>query len=139
MSLRALAYISTAHPDLTLSQLDDLVASAARFNLQAGVTGLLLHDGTRFLQFIEGPEDGLSVAYSRIVAAHSHRDVLLLGRETTSGRFFPYWSMALLPAEPSELSRLAQADWNHFALRQGAMFELTRVVIPHLPDRTGPL
>ncbi|MGM3151424.1 BLUF domain-containing protein, partial [Escherichia coli] len=59
MPLRAIAYVSQASPDLSPERLDALVEDAARFNKLAGVTGVLLHDGGRFLQYIEGPPDGI--------------------------------------------------------------------------------
>lgn len=72
MPIRAVAYVSEA-PDTDLRKVDQIVADAAAFNLQAGVTGVLLFDGTRFLQYIEGPEDGLGVALQRCMGRHPTR------------------------------------------------------------------
>ena len=44
-----------------MDPVDDLARAAARFNFEAGVTGVLLYDGHRFLQYIEGPEDSINV------------------------------------------------------------------------------
>ncbi|WP_232015531.1 BLUF domain-containing protein [Stenotrophomonas maltophilia] len=72
-----------------MDHVDDLTRAAARFNLEAGVTGVLLYDGHRFLQYIEGPEDSINVVYGRILGARSHCELLELGRGRVSGRFFP--------------------------------------------------
>ena len=69
MPLRAIAYVSRALPDLSARRLQALVDDAARFNKMAGVTGVLLHDGGRFLQYLEGPPDGIGSVYERILQA----------------------------------------------------------------------
>jgi hypothetical protein len=51
------AYISEA-PDLDPGKVDKMVSDAAAFSLQTSVTGVLLLNGKRFLQYIEGSEDG---------------------------------------------------------------------------------
>lgn len=89
MPLRAVAYASEATSGLSMDHVDDLARAAARFNFEAGVTGVLLYDGLRFLQYIEGPEDSINVVYSRILSARSHCEVIELGRGRVSGRFFP--------------------------------------------------
>ncbi len=72
MTLHALVYFSQAVPGLTIDQIDDLTRDAAAHNQIAGVTGILFTDGNRFLQYIEGPEDGLNLTYSRILNSRSH-------------------------------------------------------------------
>lgn len=93
MPLRAIAYVSKVLPDLSAERLHVLVEDAARFNKLAGVTGVLLHDGDRFLQYIEGPPDGIDSVYERILQAGSHIDIVELARGRLGQRQFPYWSM----------------------------------------------
>ena len=93
MPLRAIAYVSQALPDLSADRLKALVDDAARFNKLAGVTGVLLHDGGRFLQYIEGPPDGIDSVYERILQAGSHVDIVELARSRLGQRQFPYWAM----------------------------------------------
>ena len=50
MSLHAIAYVSQARPELAPQELDALLADATAFNRMAGVTGVLMFDGERFLQ-----------------------------------------------------------------------------------------
>lgn len=139
MPIRAIAYASEAVSDLPEDRLVALVEDAARFNRDAGLTGILLFDGGRFLQYVEGPEDALNIAYGRILAASSHREIVELARGRVGRRMFPYWSMRLLPAGSRELSQAAYADWRGFVRRAGyegspwaAMDHLTAIVIPHL-------
>ncbi|WP_295547387.1 BLUF domain-containing protein [uncultured Stenotrophomonas sp.] len=69
MNLRAIVYASEAIPGLSNGRIHDLAQSACRFNLQAGVTGVLLYDGRRFFHYLEGPEDGMAIVYARVLAA----------------------------------------------------------------------
>lgn len=132
MSLCAIAYVSEASPGLSIDHVDDLSRDAFVFNRQAGVTGILLYDGARFMQYIEGPEDSIHIVYSRIVRATSHHEMVLLARGDVISRRFPYWSMRLLPAEPSEVRDISMGDWTVFS-RRGAVNRLNEVVAPHLP------
>ncbi len=114
-----------------MDHVDDLARAAAGFNFEAGVTGVLLYDGLRFLQYIEGREDSINVVYSRILSARSHRELIELGRGRVSGRFFPYWSMRLLWVEASEIRSVARGNWDGLS-RGGALRQLSLVVAPHL-------
>ncbi|WP_080392995.1 BLUF domain-containing protein [Stenotrophomonas beteli] len=131
MPLRAVAYASEAIPGLSMDHVDDLTRAAARFNFEAGVTGVLLYDGNRFLQYIEGPEDSINVVYSRILGSRSHCELLELGRGRVCGRFFPYWSMRLLWTDPADIRIVAGGNWNGLS-RAGALRQLSQVVAPHL-------
>ncbi|MBA0389718.1 BLUF domain-containing protein [Stenotrophomonas maltophilia] len=131
MPLRAIAYASEAIPGLSMDHVDDLAWAAAGFNFESGVTGVLLYDGLRFLQYIEGREDSINVVYSRILSARSHRELIELGRGRVSGRFFPDWSMRLLWVEASEIRSVARGNWDGLS-RGGALRQLSLVVAPHL-------
>ncbi|ARQ89752.1 MULTISPECIES: BLUF domain-containing protein [Stenotrophomonas] len=115
MPLRAIAYVSRALPELSVDRLQALVEDAARFNKLAGVTGVLLHDGDRFLQYIEGPPDGIDSVYERILQAGSHIDIIELARGRLGQRQFPYWSMRALPVDATLLRQLSSSDWSGFS------------------------
>ncbi|KRG50841.1 BLUF domain-containing protein [Stenotrophomonas maltophilia] len=139
MPLRSIVYASEARAGLTIDDVDDLARAAARFNIQAGVTGVLLHDGTRFMQYVEGPDDGIAVVYSRILTASSHREIVELGRGQSSIRRLPYWAMRLCPIESDELRRLLRLDWTGLRCHKAsegqpttAMFQLFSAVVPEI-------
>lgn len=94
-----------------MERIGALAHEAERFNLEADVTGVLLFDGSRFMQYIEGPEDGLWKVYSRILEATSHCEMMELGQGQISGRRFPYWSMRLVPATEADLRFVCRGDW----------------------------
>ncbi|MCX2893016.1 BLUF domain-containing protein [Stenotrophomonas lactitubi] len=146
MPIRAVVYTSEAAVDIAASRLGqtggrlcEIVDDAARFNRDAGVTGVLLFDGGRFLQYMEGPDDGLQVAYSRVLGASSHSGLIELQRGRVGQRRLPFWPMRWLPVEPTKLRRVASADWTGFAQREGGgastsatgMELLSALVQPH--------
>ena len=116
MPIRAVVYASEAVEGLSIGQLEVLVADAARFNKVAGVTGVLLYDGARFVQYFEGPEDGVASVYERILQSTSHTGIVELARGRVSSRQFPYWSMHQLPADQLLVGKLARADWSRFKI-----------------------
>lgn len=124
MPIKAVVYVSEAGPaiaghryGLGSSKLDELIYDAVRFNRDAGVSGVLLYDGARFLQYFEGPEDGVAVAYSRIMAATSHSGLIELQRASIGARRVSFWPMRWLPAEKGEFGSIAHADWTSFNCR----------------------
>lgn len=114
MPLRAVGYMSQARQPWNREDLDALVQRAAAFNLEVGVTGVLLFDGVSFLQYIEGPEEGVRLAYKRILSSAFHSEIVELGRGIVGSRLLPYWSMHWLLADPSQLLSVARADWTGF-------------------------
>lgn len=143
MPIQAISYTSRASPGLGPDAIDELARSAAVFNAQAGVTGLLLFDGSRFLQYLEGPRDGMAVVFAKVQNSRSHLELVELGRGFPGRRFFPYWSMQLLPAEPTDLYDVAGADWSRLVLRrtreegepESGVERLARLTVPHWVDR----
>ncbi|WP_367345991.1 BLUF domain-containing protein [Stenotrophomonas bentonitica] len=139
MPLRAIGYVSQATQPWNRATVDDMVERAAAFNRLAGVTGVLFFDGARYLQYVEGPEDGVEVVYGRIQSSPLHSDLMELARGTIGRRLMPYWSMRWLLADPSHMRTLVKADWTGFirlAERktnpQTAMEHVHRYVEPYL-------
>ena len=119
MSLHAIAYASEARADLRTTDLDRVLADATAFNRVAGVTGVLMFDGSRFLQYLEGPEDGIDSVYQRIVNARSHGQLKVLCRAPVAQRAFPRWSMGTRRIEAELLAQIVDAAWPGFLLGSG--------------------
>lgn len=137
MPLRAVAYVSEVSTRME-GRLDEVVEEAARFNRLAGVTGVLLHDGERFLQYLEGPPDGLDLAYDRILQAKSHGNVTELARGMVASRLFPYWAMRWLPVSAECVRLLSRGNWTGFSRRLSAP-QNERTPIELLDDIVQPL
>jgi hypothetical protein len=89
-----LVYISTARQQPTPEELDQILAVSRRNNERAGVTGLLLAGGRRFLQALEGPETAVLATYARISADPRHFAVVQLSCRQLDERQFGTWAMA---------------------------------------------
>lgn len=114
MPFRAIAYVSEASRSLTEERLQQLVAEAVQFNASVDVTGTLLFDGARFLQYLEGPADGVNAAYTRILAASSHGGIVELNRGRVGRRQFPHWRMRSVRVDELALGKIAISDWTGF-------------------------
>jgi hypothetical protein len=110
--LHALVYVSTATNLLTLEQIEQLLQRAKVRNLELGITGVLLYDSGNFMQYLEGPLDGLIPVYQRIQHCSLHYGLVELLRWEIAQREFPQWSMGFrsvtaigmtLPTDDSEL------------------------------------
>lgn len=85
--------------------------SAVKHNRLAGVSGVLLHDGRRFIQYLEGPTDGLASALGRIENATSHSEIVFLADGRVTTRLFPNWSMRAVAVNSLEITEVARANW----------------------------
>lgn len=88
-----LVYISTSR-DVTADQLENILSKSRSNNARDDVTGLLLFNGKRFLQALEGPDPMVEAAYARIKADGRHRAAVILSRKSVEARQFGSWAMA---------------------------------------------
>ena len=88
-----LTYISTGR-DVNEAQLDSILAASRRNNRRDEITGLLLFNGKRFLQALEGPQALVETAYKRIRVDPRHRAPVILGTNLVEDRQFGDWDMA---------------------------------------------
>jgi hypothetical protein len=71
-----------------------ILAVSRANNSRDDITGLLYSDGARFLQALEGPEDKVEAAFTRIKRDERHRAVVVLSRREIDSREFGEWAMA---------------------------------------------
>lgn len=91
--MHQLVYISTATKVADL-EVDHILAQSRRNNRRDQITGLLLYNGQRFLQVLEGPEALVEITYERIRTDLRHRAPVLLSAKTVDERQFGQWDMA---------------------------------------------
>ncbi|AWH27345.1 blue light sensor protein [Stenotrophomonas sp. YAU14D1_LEIMI4_1] len=146
MPLRAIAYASEAVEGFSFCDTEELIRAAASFNSRAGVTGVLLFDGVRFLQYIEGPEDGIEAVYSRILADKQHKKLMELGRGRVPRRHFPFWAMKTVVSISDEMQMLSRADWSGMRCIEGfgeipssGLLLLQGVLAPSMPPMSPSL
>jgi hypothetical protein len=96
LSLKTLTYTSRARLDLSRRDLADIHESARHLNALDGVTGLLVFDGIRFLQIIEGSEEAIDSLVDRLRRDQRHSAFEIRDERSVDARSFPDWSMELL-------------------------------------------
>lgn len=87
---RQLFYTSRSAPGVDV---DRILQQSRHNNAVDGITGLLWHDGTHFLQVIEGPEPSVAATYARIAGDPRHSELTIVSDRTVANREFGYWSM----------------------------------------------
>jgi hypothetical protein len=91
-----LCYQSRAKRRPSSDDLAELLLEARARNKQFGVTGMLVHEGDRFFQWLEGPGTALEDLWSSIKRDDRHDDIELLGEGVTPIRLFSEWDLRFL-------------------------------------------
>lgn len=87
-------YSSTTDHDWTQDELVDLLEWSRGWNLENGVTGLLLYRDCAFMQFLEGDEATVRGLFDRISVDRRHQDVDMMWSNHAERRRFGEWTMA---------------------------------------------
>ena len=96
MKLTSVTYTSLARLDLQASDLEAIHRTAREQNALDGITGLLVFNGTHFLQIIEGAEDAIEDLVERLRKDPRHNGFEIRDRRQVDARSFPGWSMELV-------------------------------------------
>ena len=89
--------MSTAIADLEEAALLQLLKQARGFNEQAGITGVLMYGGGRFLQVLEGCPAAVRCLYARIEGDPRHGRLEKLADGLLPQREFKGWHMSFAP------------------------------------------
>ena len=99
MDLKILTYTSWARAGIRPAEVDAIVASARINNPLDGITGVLIFNGTAFMQILEGSEAAIDGLTSRLSSDPRHANMLIRDSRLIETRTFPNWSMAYLRLE----------------------------------------
>lgn len=101
MHLKSLTYTSLANLDLTADDLHAIHRSAREHNAIDGITGLLVFNGTHFLQIVEGAEPAIDELLARLRRDPRHGSLEVRDERQVEARSFPDWSMELVQVSAS--------------------------------------
>lgn len=93
VAIEQLIYVSTASDSYGASVMRDIHTASMRHNIPAGISGLLLFDGIRFLQVLEGPSRAIHERYARISSDSRHFGEFVVSKKTVPTRSFGDWAM----------------------------------------------
>lgn len=119
MTLKSLTYTSLAQLDLAVADLEDIHRTARIMNGLNGITGLLIFNGTHFLQVIEGGAEAIDALVDNLRRDPRHTGFEIRDTSTIEKRSFPDWSMELVKIE-------------------AGYFEACESVADRLPDAISP-
>ena len=94
--MQIIIYISRAKQNFTSGDLADLRDLADARNRSEDITGLLLSDGTRFIQALEGDAAAVQTVMDRIAKDSRHDNISYFRPITTNCRQFIKWTTEYL-------------------------------------------
>lgn len=103
MKLKSLTYTSLARLDVDADDLHAIHRSALKLNALDGITGLLVFNGTHFLQIVEGAEPAIEDLMGRLRHDPRHSSIEIRDEREVDSRSFPDWSMELVRVSGSYL------------------------------------
>ena len=105
-------YHSQIAANADISCVADIVKTARHFNKGHQITGMLVFDGQRFCQYIEGPKDKLQELIDRIAVDPRHCQFEAKHQgPVLAKRLFENWSMAYVLVDDSDpLDELGKLD-----------------------------
>ena len=110
-ALYEVLYVSTLAPDQPLQVVAEIAAHARPANAGMDITGLLIFDGQRLCQQLEGPKKQVLKLIERIRNDPRHTKVEVLHHGPLAGRRFHQFSLAFSIVEDVDaLERMEQLD-----------------------------
>lgn len=111
MMLRTFIYISELAPSCSPSEVGHILKLARTNNAIHGETGVLLFDGERFAQRVEGEPQALGRLLSNLLQDPRHRQLRILCDMNTATRRYESFQMGYAACEePAAMARLAQSQ-----------------------------
>lgn len=120
MTLKSLTYTSLARLDLQSDDLEAIHRTARETNALEGITGMLIFNGTNFLQIIEGGHAAIDELVERLRRDHRHSGLEIHDERSVEELSFPDWSMELVKVSAS-------------------YFEAKETIVERLPTGTKPV
>jgi hypothetical protein len=124
MPLKSLTYTSLAALDLGAADLEAIHRAARELNALEGITGLLIFNGTHFLQIIEGVPQAIDDLVERLRRDPRHSSLEIRDQHEVDQRSFPDWSMELVRVSAS-----------YFEARDTVSERLPSGIAPKVRDR----
>ena len=126
MPLKSLTYTSLARIDLETADLEAIHRTAREVNALEGITGLLIFNGTHFLQVLEGAPNAIDDLVERLRRDPRHSGLEVRDARMVEQRSFPDWSMELV-----------RVSAGYFEAKDEVADRLPATVAPEVRDRIG--
>lgn len=124
--LKYLVYTSVATRKMLPDDLESILFTSRRRNLDAGITGLLLYRGNVFIQFLEGPALEVDALMDRISCDDRHSRVRVLVVERVAERSFADWRMGFAIPKDTRPTGIEGLRDSFTDLTGGADYDMVR-------------
>jgi hypothetical protein len=114
MQLHSITYTSVASYPLSKADLEHLLSTARKRNLEQHITGVLLYVEGRFMQYLEGPKTGLEAVMVPIKASPLHHHLDIQALKLIDVREYEAWSMAYVTPEDPPSGPSLSRDMTQF-------------------------
>jgi len=101
--LHEVLYASTLAPESPVKVVSQIAAQARRANEASGITGLLIFDGMRFCQQIEGPREEVLALIQRIRLDSRHTGMEILHQGSLEARRFRRFSLGYAAVDDKDV------------------------------------
>ena len=91
--LYRLVYTSFRKPMCDDGEIKSILETCQKNNAESGITGILLHSDSRFIQYLEGKKKNLEKLFEKIRTDRRHMSVTKRLFEKVDDRLFPSWEM----------------------------------------------
>lgn len=98
-----IAYVSAATINFSDDQLKGLLVDARAVNFELDITGSLVFRNGRFMQILEGPEEGVRQVFHKIRSDPRHTDIHVGASQPITARQFANWTMGYRPLSETPL------------------------------------
>jgi len=113
--LRRLIYASRYTGDGDFGEtVRTIVGASIHNNRLVDVTGFLLAGEGAFLQWLEGPADGVEETFARIAQDRRHADLVTISDGPAERRWFRDWNMGQHRLGPADKALLSEAGLDAF-------------------------
>lgn len=127
-----LIYLSRAKDSLSHSDIDQILESSRKRNLENQVTGILMFKDGFFLQVLEGPEVQVFETLSRIVKDRRHHHVQVQVECLSNVRTFEKWQMAFFDGDLRVSTEIDEQLQKIFKIASGAVYDEKESLVQHL-------
>ncbi|MFS2165935.1 BLUF domain-containing protein [Variovorax sp. Varisp62] len=117
LPLHEVLYCSTLAQDQSPAAVGSITSRARARNAERGITGLLVFDGLRFCQHLEGPREAVDTLMRQIEQDPRHVDVRVLYEAPLEARRYSGFGMGLAECEGLDLMAGVQVLDGEAALR----------------------
>ena len=102
VTLKVLTYTSWARAGIRADEVDAILSSSRINNPLEGITGVLIFNGSAFMQVLEGGDAAIDGLRARLERDPRHSNMSVRDDRPIEQRTFPNWSMAYLRLESGE-------------------------------------